>query len=89
LVVVGRGSKIIPVTLAPAEVRLLKEYVASGRFLSESDVLRQGLKNLSLKTHSGKTAVDRRLEQAYRASSKRDRKLANDWSQLPDAWPDE
>jgi Arc/MetJ-type ribon-helix-helix transcriptional regulator len=81
----------IDVSLTAKELKLVREQVKRGAYVSESDVLREGLKRIFQQTgvrpvHKSRSD-SQRLAAAYRATSARDRKLAGEWSSLNDPWP--
>ncbi len=86
----ARGA-IIDISLTAKELKLVRERVKTGGFGSESDVIREGLRQLFRQADTKSKRVGRsefeRLEAAYRAMSVQDRKLAREWSGLNDPWP--
>jgi Arc/MetJ-type ribon-helix-helix transcriptional regulator len=84
---------IIGVSLSAKEVKLLRQRVKQGGYLSESDVLRDGLRRMFLRdghavAASARTRSDsQRLAAAYRTMATHDRDLARQWSSLNDPWP--
>jgi putative addiction module CopG family antidote len=88
---VARASSI-NILLTPKQARLIRQQVNSGHFHSPSDVVRKGLDLLFRQPNPRKsnlTALKDQLEHGYRATSKRDRKIANEWATLAEAWPEE
>ena len=88
----ARGA-IIDVSLTAKELKLVLERVKDGGYVSENDMIRDGLRRLlhqdvAAPVLSGKRRFDsRRLAAAYRATSAADRKLAGEWSSFNDRWP--
>jgi antitoxin ParD1/3/4 len=82
----------INVSLTPQQLRLVRKQVDSGHYHSASEVVRESLRILFRQSDSRKTnpsELRRQLERGYKAASKRDRKIANEWAALPEAWPKE
>jgi Arc/MetJ-type ribon-helix-helix transcriptional regulator len=84
---------IIGVSLTAKELKMLRARVHQGGYLSESDVIRDGLRRMFREDGRatiplGRTRTDsRRLAAAYRAMAAHDRNLAREWSGLKDPWP--
>jgi antitoxin ParD1/3/4 len=81
----------INVSLTSQQLRLVRQKVNSGHYHSASEVVRESLRMLFRR--SGPRKIDpaelrRQLEQGYKATAKRDRKIANEWAVLPEAWPE-
>ena len=83
----------INVSLTSRQLRLVRDRVDSGRYQSESEVVREGLRLLFRQDPRDGTAAQRqllrRLEAGYKQTAAHDRKLARDWAELPEAWPEE
>ncbi len=82
----------INVSLTPHQLRLVRQRVRSGRYQSASEIVRESLRMLFRHSDTGKQSpaeLKRQLERGYKATSKRDRKIANEWATLPEAWPEE
>lgn len=87
----ARGATI-NVSLTPQQLRLVRERLDSGHYESASEVIRQSLRmmfdgNRSQRPPSARQ-LKHRLASGYRAMAAHDRKLAQDWSKLPEAWPE-
>jgi Arc/MetJ-type ribon-helix-helix transcriptional regulator len=87
----ARGT-VIGVALSAKELKLLRDRVRGGGYLSESDVIRASLRQFF--RHDGRPAISPKgrhsstqLATAYRSMAALDRKLAREWSSLKDPWP--
>jgi Arc/MetJ-type ribon-helix-helix transcriptional regulator len=84
---------LIGVSLTPKELELVRARVEKGGYESESDVirdsLRQTLGRAASPIHSAAKcrSKSQKLAAAYRATSAEDRKIARDWAILNDPWP--
>jgi Arc/MetJ-type ribon-helix-helix transcriptional regulator len=88
---VARNSTL-NISIKSEQARLLRAKVRSGEFASPSAAIQQGLEmlfNRSERTARSRKSSDQKLAAAYRAAARHDRELAQDWTQLNDAWPDE
>jgi putative addiction module CopG family antidote len=82
----------INVSLTRQDLRLIHQQVNSGNYQSASEVVRESLRALFRQASSRKadsTDLARQLERGYKATSRRDRKMTNEWASLPEAWPEE
>ncbi|MGD0141123.1 MAG: type II toxin-antitoxin system ParD family antitoxin [Tepidisphaeraceae bacterium] len=83
----------INISLSPQELVLVRQRVKSGHYESASEVVRDGLRLLFERSQPAKCRsreqLQRRLASAYRATAVLDHKLARQWAQLPEAWPEE
>jgi putative addiction module CopG family antidote len=87
----ARGATI-NVSLTPQQLRLVRQQVNSGQYESASEVVRDGLRMLFGDMHANTSRHEqlrRELERGYKATARRDRKLANEWAALTEAWPEE
>ena len=82
----------INVSLTPRQLRLVREQVESGHYASASEVVREGLRALfgPVSSAGNRTAAEfrRHLTAGYKATAEHDRRLAHDWAELADAWPE-
>jgi putative addiction module CopG family antidote len=87
----ARGATI-NVSLTPAQLRLVRERLDSGHYESASEVIRQSLRMMfeakSPQPPPSTRQLKQRLASGYRAMATHDRKLARDWSKLPETWPE-
>jgi putative addiction module CopG family antidote len=82
----------INISLTPQELLLIQRRVKSGYNESVAEVVREGLQMLLRQSEpSSKASRDdlhRELMAGYKATAAHDRKLAQQWAQLPEAWPE-
>lgn len=87
-------SSTINVSLTPKQLRLVRQRVAQGGYESASEVVRDSLRRMFSDNGSGETrpvagrAKSTSLAAGYKAMASHDRKLAREWSNLQDVWPD-
>jgi Arc/MetJ-type ribon-helix-helix transcriptional regulator len=91
LAIMARGITI-DVSLTAKEFKLVRDQVVQGGFSSESEVIREGLRQTfsrdgAATASSKRRTSDQQLAAAYRAMAVYDRKLAREWSTLNDPWP--
>jgi putative addiction module CopG family antidote len=81
----------IHISLTPQQLRLVRARVDSGRYGSASKVIRESLQMLLQENRStARPSVreqQRDLIEGYKATAALDRRLAQEWTQLEDAWP--
>jgi putative addiction module CopG family antidote len=81
----------INVSLTPQQLRQVRERVESGDYGSASEVIRESLRMLFRQRTSPRAPArrgERSLAAGYRATAAYDRKFAQEWAELPEAWPD-
>jgi putative addiction module CopG family antidote len=78
------------VSLTKQQLRLVKERVHTGHYGSASELVRESLRMLFRQDASRPAAhsLKSQLAKAYKASAAHDRKLAREWNQLTDPWPE-
>jgi antitoxin ParD1/3/4 len=80
------------VSLTPQQLRLVRQRVNSGRYESASEVIRESLRMLFQGSRAARqpsvAQIQRAMANGYQAMETRDRRLAHDWSSLPEAWPE-
>jgi len=91
----GRGSTI-NISLTPEQLKLVRQRAVQGGYGSVSEVIRESLRSSLTGTgqnfQSGRKKKLKmsksKLAEGYRAMRRFDRKTAQDWAQLTDAWPE-
>ncbi|MGA3065463.1 MAG: type II toxin-antitoxin system ParD family antitoxin [Tepidisphaeraceae bacterium] len=80
------------ISLTSRQLRMVRQRVKSGDYTSASEVVRESLRRLFEPNrppeHPMPGRLKRQLSEGYKAMAARDRKLARDWAQLPEAWPE-
>ncbi|HSZ54747.1 MAG TPA: type II toxin-antitoxin system ParD family antitoxin [Tepidisphaeraceae bacterium] len=83
----------INVSLTPQQLRLVRERVESGDYGSTSEVIRESLRMLFRQQRTSPRAPARRggrsLAAGYKATAAHDRKLVQEWAELPEASPED
>ena len=82
----------ISVELTSAELARVRREVSCGHYGSATAVVRDSLRKLFREKRGVKHPVPRQrnatLAKGYRSAAARDRKLAAEWAELPEAWPE-
>ena len=79
------------VSLTPRQIKLIREGIHAGQFGSPNEVVQAGLRALIQPKRAKHSLFSREFERllasGYKAAAKQDREIAQQWAQLPEAWP--
>ena len=85
-------TSTLNISLTRQELIWLREGIASGRYASPNEIVREGLRSLftsdPVANRPARQWSKSTLAEGYKATTSRDRKMAADWSKLTEAWPE-